>query len=63
MTVRLMKPMTPLDPAENKDTDGDGTGNRTDSDDDGDGVPDSEDDYPLDPTKSNAADAMKMDGQ
>ena len=40
----------PNDPAEWVDTDADGIGNNADTDDDGDGVPDADDDLPLDAT-------------
>lgn len=42
------------------DTDGDGIGNALDPDDDNDGVPDAQDQFPLDPTKSKDTDG---DGQ
>jgi hypothetical protein len=42
------------------DNDNDGIGDSTDPDDDNDGAPDTEDDYPLDPTKSHDSDG---DGQ
>ncbi|MEE2672844.1 MAG: hypothetical protein VX466_03560 [Myxococcota bacterium] len=38
----------PLDPSEQVDTDGDGVGNNADPDDDGDGIPDADDQDPLD---------------
>ncbi len=40
----------PEDPGETTDSDGDGTGDNADPDDDNDGVPDSDDEEPLDPT-------------
>ncbi|UCE39434.1 MAG: hypothetical protein JSW00_09490 [Thermoplasmata archaeon] len=41
----------PDDPEEWEDTDGDGIGNNADPDDDNDSYPDTEDEFPLDPTK------------
>jgi hypothetical protein len=42
--------------ADQADTDGDGEGDSCDGDDDGDGVPDAEDDFPLDPDESSDGD-------
>jgi hypothetical protein len=44
------------------DTDFDGFGNACDTDDDGDGVPDTEDAYPLDPTRSEPSGDADEDG-
>ena len=46
----------PDDPAEWRDTDGDGIGNNGDTDDDGDGVADEDDFFPLDGSESADAD-------
>jgi 6-phosphogluconolactonase (cycloisomerase 2 family) len=43
------------------DSDGDDLGDACDSDDDNDGVPDAEDDYPTDPTRSSDTDADGVD--
>ena len=45
----------PNNASETTDTDGDGTGDNADTDDDNDGVPDSQDDYPLDSTRDSSA--------
>ena len=48
----------PTDSTESIDTDSDGIGDNADTDDDGDGVADSQDDFPLDPSRSKAQAAM-----
>lgn len=42
----------PFDPAESRDSDGDGLGDNAEVDDDNDGVPDLDDAFPTDPTES-----------
>ncbi len=44
-----------------RDTDGDGIGNREDPDDDNDGVPDTKDQFPLDPAKTRDTDGDGID--